>query len=260
MFGPTDPTTQLIQLSQTKHIRTVNDHGVGVGHINARFNNVGRQQQIKLAIGKVGHHLFKVTCTHLTMGNIKLDFRNKRFEFLGNTRKLIDPWANIKHLPATMALAQNCLTDNHRIVRCDVCPHGKTVYRRCRNDRQFLNPGQSELQGARDRCSRQGQNVDVRFKLFQTFFMFNAKVLFFIDDQKTKVFEMNTIAKQSMRAADDINMSAFKVVLDQLGGFTGHKTRQLLNTHREPVKAFLEVQVMLTAQQCCRGDDGNLFA
>ncbi len=77
--------------------------------------------------------------------------------------------------------------------------------------------------------------------------MLDAEMLLFIDDQKSKIFELYTVTQKRVCPTHDVYMPAFKVVLDQLGILAGHQTRQLLYPHRKPVKALLEGQVMLTA-------------
>ncbi len=225
LFGAPDAPAQLIKLCQTKHVGPMDDHGVGVRNINARFNDVGCQQQIKFTVGKVGHDLFKVTCAHLAMRHVKLDFRHKVFKFLGNPTQFVDPWADIENLAATMAFAQDGLAHDNRIVGRDIGSDSKTIDWRGCNDRQFLDPGQCQLQGSWNWCRGQGQNMHIRFQFLEPFLVLHAEMLFFINNQKSKVLEMYTGSQKGVGSTNNINMSAFDIVLDQFGILASDKTR-----------------------------------
>lgn len=66
--------------------------------------------------------------------------------------------------------------------------------------------------------------MHIGFQFLEAFLVLDAEMLFFINNQKSKILEMDTIAQKRMRPADDIDMTAFKVVFDQLGVLAGDKT------------------------------------
>ena len=60
MVRPPHPSPQLVQLRQPKLVGAVNQNRVGVGDVDAGFNNGRAQQQVKPLLGKVAHHLFQL--------------------------------------------------------------------------------------------------------------------------------------------------------------------------------------------------------
>ncbi len=49
-LGAADPPAQLIELGEAEHLRAVNDHRIGSGNIEARFDDIGGEQQIVLLV------------------------------------------------------------------------------------------------------------------------------------------------------------------------------------------------------------------
>ena len=64
-----DATFQLVHLSQSQALRVFNDERVGVGVVDARFDDSGSHQYIKFASREVFHNVFQLLFSHLAMGN-----------------------------------------------------------------------------------------------------------------------------------------------------------------------------------------------
>jgi len=71
------------------------------------------------------------------------------------------------------------------------------------------------MQRARDRRRRHGKHIDFSSHLLDTFFVADAKALFFIDHQQTEVGELHIFREQTMRADQDIDLTR----LDSLQNF-----------------------------------------
>jgi len=69
MMGTSNPSTQLMELSQAQFVRTVHQYGIGCGHINTTFNNGSAYQQIEFTVVELQHDAFQFTLAHLSMGN-----------------------------------------------------------------------------------------------------------------------------------------------------------------------------------------------
>ncbi len=67
MVRATNPSAQLVKLRQAEIIRAVNNNRVSRRYVNTGFYDSGTQQQIKALVIKVGHDLFQLTFTHLTV-------------------------------------------------------------------------------------------------------------------------------------------------------------------------------------------------
>src|SRR3546814_4276542 len=56
LLGTADAAAELVKLRQAEHVGTVDHHGVGGRDVEARLDDVGRQQDVVLAVVEVGHH------------------------------------------------------------------------------------------------------------------------------------------------------------------------------------------------------------
>ena len=59
-----DPAAKLIQLRQPEHVGSMDDHRVGRRNVDSRFNDIGRQQDVGLAVSKFRHHVVELGGGH----------------------------------------------------------------------------------------------------------------------------------------------------------------------------------------------------
>ena len=83
MVGAPDTPAQLVQLGQTELVGTVNDNGIGVGNIDAGFNDGGAHQHIVTLVVEIGHDLLKLTLTHLAMTGDDTRFGDQGLQITG---------------------------------------------------------------------------------------------------------------------------------------------------------------------------------
>jgi len=67
--SPPHAAPQLIKLGQAEAVGAVNNQRIDVGHIQPRLDDGGADQDITLALGKLGHHPFQLALGHLSVGN-----------------------------------------------------------------------------------------------------------------------------------------------------------------------------------------------
>ena len=66
------------------------------------------------------------------------------------------------------------------------------------------------MQRARDWSRGKREDIDRVAKVLQSFFVLHAKPLFFIDHAQAKVFELNVLRNQPMRANHNIDLARFQ--------------------------------------------------
>src|SRR4030042_3328433 len=59
------PAPQLVKLRQSELVRLINNHSVGVGHIQSRLDNSGADEDIHLPLRESGHYFFQLVFPHL---------------------------------------------------------------------------------------------------------------------------------------------------------------------------------------------------
>ena len=115
------------------------------------------------------------------------DIRNQFAQILFHPGNIRNPRTNKKHLPAAILLPIDRFLNHDTVKRHDKRARRQTVNRRRGDNAELLNAGQRQLQSPRDRRCRQGQDMNVRLKLFQLFLMRNAKMLFLVNNQQAQI-------------------------------------------------------------------------
>ncbi len=72
-----DATAQLVKLGKPEFIGTVDDNGIGIGDINACFDDGGTHQHIVSFVVKRLHDLLKLSFFHLTVSHCNPRFGHK---------------------------------------------------------------------------------------------------------------------------------------------------------------------------------------
>jgi len=67
MVRAANATAQLVQLRQAEPVGPVDDDGVGVGVVDAGFDDRGAQQDIDALLREVAHHTFEIALLHLAV-------------------------------------------------------------------------------------------------------------------------------------------------------------------------------------------------
>ena len=67
MVGPTNPASQLMQLSQTEFVSAMHDDGIGRWNVDTGFDDRGAEQDVGALRNKIPHDLFQIALMHLPM-------------------------------------------------------------------------------------------------------------------------------------------------------------------------------------------------
>src|SRR5262245_66432743 len=60
VHAPSNASTQLIELGETKRLRVIDDDSIGCGDIEASLNDCGEEHQVKAALQHLEHHGFRL--------------------------------------------------------------------------------------------------------------------------------------------------------------------------------------------------------
>ena len=134
-----DAPAKLIELRQAEHVGTVDDHGVGRGDIDARFNDIRGKQDIRLAIGKAGHHVIQFIRRHLAMRRQDPRLRHQHRQPVIDPLQIGNPRADTENLSAAEHFALDGLAQHHTIPGADEGPHRQPVHRRRGNQRHLAH-------------------------------------------------------------------------------------------------------------------------
>ena len=192
------------------------------------------------------------------MADTNLGLGNQLPQEIGHGSDRLHPVVHEVNLSTTAQLTQDGVTDQIIIKTGDIGPDCLSIHRWSIDNRQLSQAGHALVQGPRNRCGGQGQDIDLGTHLLQTFLVGHAKALFLINDDQTQVFKMHITLQQAMRADHDINLPGSRALNSPFLFRRGTKTRQHINGHRVIGKPLPESLQVLTGQNCRRHQDGHL--
>src|ERR1700733_15575559 len=99
-----------------------------------------------------------------------------------------------------------------------------------------------------------------RAKLLQPLFVADAEMLFFVDDQKAEVPELDRLAEQRMGADYDVDRAVRQTFFDLCELLGRDQARGLRHMNGETAKPFGKRLCMLARQQRGWHHDRDLFA
>ena len=85
-------------------IGAIDDHGVGVGDVEARFDDRRAQQHVDAFFDKVAHHLLELLLLHLAVSDRDFRLGHQRPQMARHVLDILDPVVHEKHLAAAVEL------------------------------------------------------------------------------------------------------------------------------------------------------------
>ncbi len=201
------PSAQLVELRQAKGIGAVYNQGVGVGDVEAAFDDGGGEQHVNAAFGKIAHHLREFTLVHLTMPNANARLRNEllqvQFHRVDGLHAVVDK----EDLPAALQFAQDGLAYQFGRIRPDVRHHRQAFFGRGVEGGNIAHARERHVERARDGRRGQGQHVHFGAQLLEVFLVRHAEALLFVNDDQPQILELDILRNQAVGADDDIHLA-----------------------------------------------------
>ena len=98
-----------------------------------------------------------------------------------------------KHLSSSRKLSNASVAQKSFRFLNDVGLHGKPFARRSLNGGNITNTRQRPMQGSRDGSRRHRETVDILADMFDAFLVFDAKTLFFIQDEQPQILKFHVL-------------------------------------------------------------------
>ena len=109
VMRPPAPTAKLVELREPEFVRSVDDHGVSVRHVDAGFYDRRAQEHIAPAVIEIEHDLLQRALPHLTVGYRAARFWCDLAHLIRHFFDVPDFVVHEVHLAAASDLAQNRL-------------------------------------------------------------------------------------------------------------------------------------------------------
>ena len=157
--GAAHPAPELMELAQAEAVGILNNQGVGVGNVQAGFNDGGAHQHLNVSLGHGLHHIAQGILSHLSVGHAH---PQAGYPPLEGTGTLVDGFravVQVVHLPAPLHLPADSVVDDGGVVLHDEGLHRVAVGGGLLDGGHIPDAGQSHVQRPGDGSGGQGQHV-----------------------------------------------------------------------------------------------------
>ena len=207
-------STHLMQVTQSKVLRLIDNNRIGIRDINSTLNNGSGKQYIVIIIHKTEDNLFQLFGLHLSMTDTNTAIRNVTHDHCFQFCQVLYAIIHKEHLTVTAHFKVNRFGNDFFVKRMHLGLNRITVGRRSLDNRQVAGSHQRELKCSRNRCSRHGKGIYIHLNLTQFFFHTHSELLLLIHNQQAQVVKLHVLADNLMCTYQDIDRTCFQFLQD----------------------------------------------
>ena len=163
--GAAHPAPELMELAQAEAVGVLNNQGVGVGNVQAGFNDGGAHQYLDFSLGHGLHHIPQGILAHLAVGHGHGDAGNPAAEGPGALVDGFRPVVQVIYLAAPLCLPADGIVDDGVVVLHDEGLHRVAVGGRLLQGGHIPDAGKRHVQRPGDGSGGKGQHVHAPGKL-----------------------------------------------------------------------------------------------
>ena len=241
-------------------VGVVNDDGIGIGYVQAVFDQARTEEDVVFAFIEIEHDRFQQAPGHLAVGDADGHIRQEGLEFVFHLFDGRNAVVDEEDLAAPPFFAHNGIADDAGVVFGHIGLDRETVCRRRFDDAHFPQVDQGHVQRPRNRRGAQGQDVDIGCPGLPFFLLGHAEALFFIDDQETQVLELDLLVEQAVGPDEDVDIAGQGPGQDIFLFFIRAEAVEDVDVDAEGTEAFHKGLEMLLRQDRRRHQDGDLLA
>ena len=210
-----DAPAQLVELCEAKHVGSVDNDRVRIGHVEAGLDDGRGDQDVRFVFHEFQHDGFQRFGIHLAVCHHHAGFRDQLAQPRPDAFHRFDPVVHEVDLPAPTQFAQDRVPYDLIAGADDFRLDCQAAGRRRIDDREVANARHGHLQRARDGGGRQGQHIDLGTELLEPLLVLHAKPLFFIDDDEAEIRERDVFLKEPVCADHDIDDAGGNIFEDR---------------------------------------------
>ena len=193
-----DATAQLVQLREAEQVGAVDDERVDRRDVEPALDDRGADQHVVLAFPEVEHHPLETALVHLPVRDADARLGDELAQLLAHEVDVLHPVVDEEHLTLTQQLPPDRLGRGPVVELAHVGEDGLAVLGRRVHEREVADPGERHLEGARDRCRREREHVDVGAELLDELLVLDAETLLLVDDEQAEVLEPHVARQEAV--------------------------------------------------------------
>ena len=204
-MSPSDSAAQLIQLGQPELVRPVDDHRIGVGHIEPGLDNHRRYQNVDVTCDKLTHVVVEVTLALLPVRHRDRRAWRQTTRPVGHSLDRFNAIVHQEHLSPAIQLTRNGLGKEIVVPRLNEREHRRPISGWRLDGREISETRKCPLQRSGNRCGGERQHIHFQSESLEALLVSHTEAVLFIDHQKTEVLEVHIRRQQAMGADDDVD-------------------------------------------------------
>ena len=201
-----------MQLGKTHFVRVLDDEGVDVWDIYARFDDRRAHEHLRFALGHVLHDGGEHILIHLPVrdadGYLVIEHLADLYR---GALDGVDAVVQIINLPAALYLAAYRVAEYAPVVLHDEGLHRQAILRRLVDRRHVAYAGKRHVERSRYGRCRQRENIDAAAHFLYVLLVANAEALLLVDDEKPEVFEFDILLQKPVSADNEVALAGFQV-------------------------------------------------
>ena len=165
LIGAPHPAPKLVQITEAKLMRIIDDHRIGVRNIQARFDDVGTNQYLVAAINKINEYPLQFLRLHLAVGHGYIYIGHQAAYQRSHICQALHPVVYKENLATTLNFVVDGILDQLFLKNAYFRMNRPPVRWRCTDNRQVAGSHQAKLQRSRDGGSREGERIYIHLHI-----------------------------------------------------------------------------------------------
>ena len=233
-----------MEAGEADAVGAVDDDGVGVGDVEAAFDDGGAEEDVGFATKEGAHGGVDGGGGHLAVGDDDAGFGEAAGKVATTGFEAADFVVDEVDLAAATGFAFAGFDDDAVAGGGDEGDDGETVGGGG-DDGEVADAGEGEGEGAGDGGGGEGEDVGFGAHLFEVFFVTDAEAVFFVDDGEAEATEVDIFLEEGVGADDDVGFAAFEAGEDGAAFFVGDEAGEEVDAGGEAGEAVGEGAVVL---------------
>ena len=250
-----------MELAQTHAVGILDDKGIHIGNVDARFDDGGADQDLNVPLRHILHHPAQLALAHFSVGDADGDIVSQELaDAPGGGFDILHPVMQVVYLPAPVQLPAHGLGQNAPVMLQHIGLHRLTVPGRLLDGGHIPYARKSHIQGSGNGGGREGQGIHLGRALSELLLGCYAEALLLVDDQQPQVVEGHIFLQQLMGADEQVHLTLGGALQNFLHLLGAAETAQHLHRYGKAAETAHGGGVMLLGQHRGGHQNGRLLA
>ncbi len=255
---PPHPAPELVQGGEAQPVRPLYEDGVGLGHVQARLNDGGGEEDVVGPLGEEEHGLLNEALGHLAVDHPDAGLGDEPFQEAPPGLYGGHPVVDVEDLAPTLQLKEDGLPHEKRVKGSEEGPDGLAARGRGLDAGEVLQAHQGGVEGAGDGGGGEVEGVHLRLELPDPLLLGHAEAVLLVHDEEAEVLKAHVRLKKAVGADDEVHGALGKALQDGLLLLGWGEAGEDLHPHGKPLEALPKGLPVLLGEEGGGHEEGHL--